>query len=407
MAQYLGSTRHDAAGDAAQLLTRVGYAVLALAAPSAVILSSRAIFVLFPIGVVLLLVAAILDPAAGVSERFRALRESPVTWAALGLFAWAALSVVWSPFPTSGGQLLLKLAGTAIATVLVMATGREHLRATDLYLFPIGVLLAMATILLLWFAQQQGLDGDGSRIYVGGTVIDVMLFPAMAGLAARGRNGYVRALMVLALVYVFAIGAAATAAALLVGFAVLSFAVSDIRRTVNDLSWLAAGLIVLAPLVPAVAPSLSHVLFHAKLANLGAPYPTLAAAANLILHDAIRLMTGHGIDTVVRGVEAGLLPAQTPRVVVFEIWYELGIVGALAAATTVWLGFRAIGNMAPRLAPYVAAAFACDVTLGFLAQDLTQMTWVTLLAISAIAIGAAARSQYRTTRPSAASLAHF
>ena len=113
------------------------------------------------------------------------------------------------------------------------------------------------------------------------------------------------------------------------------------------------------------------------------------------------------IDTVVRGVESGVLPAQTPRVVVFEIWYELGIVGAIAAATTVWLGFRAIGNMAPRLAPYVAATFACDLTLGFLAEDLTQMTWVTMLAISAIAIGAAARSQYRTTRPSAATLAHF
>ena len=118
-------------------------------------------------------------------------------------------------------------------------------------------------------------------------------------------------------------------------------------------------------------------------------------------------MTGHGIDTVVRGVEAGLLPALSPRIAVFEIWYELGIVGALAAAAAVWLGFRAIGEMAPRLAPYVAATFACDLTLGFLAQDTTQMTWVTLLAISAIAVGAAARSQYRTTRPSAASLAHF
>ena len=68
---------------------------------------------------------------------------------------------------------------------------------------------------------------------------------------------------------------------------------------------------------------------------------------------------------------------------------------------------RARAAAAPRLAPYVAATFACDLTLGFLSQDMTQMTWVTLLAISAIALGAAARSQYRTTRPSAASLAHF
>jgi hypothetical protein len=407
MAQLSDSTQHDAAGDASQLLSRVGYVVLALAAPSAVTLSSRALFVLFPIGVALLLVAAALDPAAGFAERLRGLGRSPVAWAAVALFGWATLSLLWSPFPTSGVQHLLKLGATALATVLVIASGREHMRATDLYLFPIGVLLTMGTILVLWFAAQQGLESDASRINAGATAIVVMLFPALGGLAARGRNGYARALMMLAFAYIFAIGAAATAAALLIGFAALTFALSDTRRTVADLSWLAAGLILICPLVPAIAPTLSHWLFHARLADLHAPYPTLSAAARLILHDEARLLTGHGFDTVVRGVEAGLLPAQSPRVAVFEIWYELGIVGALVAAIGVWLGFRAIGEMAPRLAPYMAATLACDLTLGFLVEDSTQMTWVTLLAISAIGVGVAARSQYRTTRPSAASLAHF
>ncbi len=407
MTQFSGSGRQDAAGDAAQLLSRVGYVVLALAAPSALALSSRALFVLFPIGVALHIVAAALDPAPGFVGRVGGVGKSPVTWAALALFAWAALSLLWTPFPASGAQHLFKLAATALMTLAVMASAREHIRATDLYLFPIGVVLTMATILALWFAAQQGLDPDGGRIVQGCTAMVVMLFPALGGLAARGRNGYARALMMLSLAYVFAIGAASTAAAVLVGFATLSFAISDIRRTVADLSWLVAGLVLISPLIPAVAPTLSHWLFHAKLDNLAAPYPTLAAAARLILHDVLRLMTGHGIDTVGRGVEAGLLPPLTPRVAMFEIWYELGVVGALAVASVVWLGFRAIGEMAPRLAPYVAATFACDLTLGFVSQDMTQMTWVTLLAISAIALGAAARSQYRTTRPSAANLAHI
>ncbi len=92
-------------------------------------------------------------------------------------------------------------------------------------------------------------------------------------------------------------------------------------------------------------------------------------------------MTGHGVDTVVRGVDAGLLPTMTPRVALFEIWYELGILGALAAAAGVWFGFRAIGRAAPRLAPYLAATFAADLTLGFLSEASPQMTWITLLAI--------------------------
>ena len=156
-----------------------------------------------------------------------------------------------------------------------------------------------------------------------------------------------------------------------------------------------------------LSPTLARLIFHAKLGSLGAPYPAIAAAASLVLHDLPRLVTGHGVDTVVRGVDAGLLPTMTPRVALFEIWYELGILGALAAAAGVWFGFRAIGRAAPRLAPYLAATFAADLTLGFLSEGFAQMTWITLLAISGIALGAAARSQYRTTRPSAAGLARF
>jgi len=406
MAQFWRSTEQDAAADAARLLSRVGYAVLAVAAPSALVLSTRATFILFPIGFALLLAAAALDPAAGFVERLRSIVASRVAWATLALFAWATLSLLWTPFPIAGAQLLLKLGAIALATALVIASAPERMRATDLYLFPIGVALVMATIFCVWFAAQQGVSVDPGSVEIGGVALTVLLYPALAGLAARGRMGYARALAMLALASVYAIGSPATAAAMIVGFAVLSFAIADMRRTARELSWLAAGLMATLPLVLPIASSLSHFAFH-KAANLPAPYSTLAAATKLILHDRARLITGHGVDAVVRGVDAGLLPALSPRAAALEIWYDLGIVGALAAAIAVWLGFRAIGESAPRLAPYLAATFACDLAFAFLSEDFAQMTWVTLLAISAVAVGAAARSQYRTTRPSAAHLARL
>ena len=67
-----------------------------------------------------------------------------------------------------------------------------------------------------------------------------------------------------------------------------------------------------------------------------------------------------------------------------------------------WLGFRAHRRDGREIAPYLVAAFACDLTLAFLSEDFSQMSWVTLLAVSAVSAGAAARSQYRTKRPSAA-----
>ncbi|MFZ2104239.1 MAG: hypothetical protein WAV18_02465, partial [Roseiarcus sp.] len=72
-----------------------------------------------------------------------------------------------------------------------------------------------------------------------------------------------------------------------------------------------------------------------------------------------------------------------------------------------WFGVRAIGAAPPRLAPYLAAAFACNFTLAVLSEDLTDLSWFTVLAIAIILADIAARSQYRTTRPSAAYLAHF
>ena len=407
MAQFSEVRQNDAAADAAQLLSRIGYAALAVATPSAATLSSRAMFVLFPVGVALLLVAATLDPVAGIGARVRAFAASPIVWATAALLAWAALSLLWTPFPMPGAQRLLKIVMTSLAAVAVAVTAREHMRATDLYLFPIGALGLMATIFALWLAEQQTQTPDAGRIEAGGVAMAMLLFPAMGGLAARGRNGYARTLMVLGLVYAFAIDSPAITASLLVGVAVFSFAVSDIERTARDIGRGFAVLLLITPIVLALSPELARLIFHAKLASLPPPYPTVAAAANLVLHDAARLVTGHGIDTVVQGVAAGLLPTATPRVAAFEIWYEFGVLGAVAAAAAIWRGFDAIGRAPPRLAPFLAATFAVNLTLAFVSEGLAQMTWITLLAISGIALSVASRSQYRTTRPSAAGLARF
>jgi hypothetical protein len=76
MASFSVPAPSDAAEDAARLLQRLGYVVLALGAPCAEALSSRAIFLFFPIGAALLLVATTLNPVKGVGGRlYQALRS--------------------------------------------------------------------------------------------------------------------------------------------------------------------------------------------------------------------------------------------------------------------------------------------------------------------------------------------
>ena len=349
-------------------MARLGYVVLALGAPCAEALSSRAIFLFFPIGAALLLVATALDPAPGLIGRFKWAASAPLIWVVLALFGWAALSLAWTPFPSEGGQHWLKLAGTLLVTILVIASAREHIRAADLYLFPTGVLLAMIAILVLAFARREYLAADLPEFEHSGVALVVLLFPAMGCLAARGRNGLARLLMIMALAFTFAIGAPTTAAALLVGFTALSFAISDAERTVFDLGIAAAAIVLLAPIIPAISPTLAHWFFHAKLAGLPEPFPPLAVAADIVLHDPARLFTGRGVDAAIKGMEAGLIPQPIPRVILFEIWYELGIIGALLGAAAAWFGFRSLGGSGEKVAPYLIGAFAADLALGFLAR---------------------------------------
>jgi len=393
-------TSPDAGADAARLLQRLGFAVLAIGAPCAEALSTRAIFVFFPIGVALLLVAVMLDPVRGVFDRVREALLSPILWCGLALCAWILLSVAWTPFPAAAVQHLGKLVGTAGLAFLAIVVMREHVRAGDLYLFPIGVALAMLAVLFVALAAHAGADPHDGRIGRTGINLVVLMWPAMAGLAARGRNGYARFVLILAGAFTFAIGAPVTAAALLVGVLALSFSISDVKRTAADFGFVAALVILLCPIAPAVAPTLARWFYHAKLAALPEPFPPLAAASEILLHDPLRLVTGHGFDAAIEGLKNGLLPPRTPRVALFEIWYEFGVIGAALSAALVWLGFRALGALNPRVAPYLVAAFAADLTLAFLAVDFSQMWWATVLAVSAISAAAAYHSLYRTRRPS-------
>ncbi len=407
MAWVSKSASKDDAADASAFLSRMGYVLLALAAPAGVVLHPIAIFVVFPIGVALLCFGALLDPPADHGQRVIAALMSPIAWLAIAALAWATLSMLWTPFPVAAGQHLLKLGGWGLAILLALCAPREHARATDLYLFPIGLVMLMATMLAVWLASRRGAPIDPSRILDGGTVLAVMLFPAMGGLAARGRNGFARLLLILAFVFAFAFGSTPVVIALFVGFTALSFALSDRERTAKDFGWAAAALILLAPGLSVAAEAVARWIMRVKLPTLPPPYSSLAEATTIVTRDTFRLITGHGFETVARGVHYGHLPPQTPHSLLFQLWYELGIVGALIAATAAWFGFRAIGAVPPRLAPYLTAMLACNLTLAILCCDLSDMTWFTALAISIIAADVAARSQYRTTRPSAATLAHF
>ena len=403
----LAQSGRDDAVDASRFFARVGYAALAIGAPVAVVVHPLALFIVFPIGVAMIVLSAALEGRAGFWSRARLAFAAPTFLALMAGFGWAALSILWTPYPVSALQHGLKLGLLVLATVLAVAAPRDNARATDLYLFPIGVVLGMIAMAAKGLAGAVGHAPDAGGIGAGGVALAVLLFPALGGLTARGRNGYARLLLIMALAFAYIAGYAPLTFALFVGYLALSFAISDLTRTARECAWGAAALVLLSPLIPAFAPTIAAWVFDVKLANLPPPYTSLSVAADIFTHDKLRLLTGHGFATVARGAHDLILPPSTPRSFAFTVWYELGLVGAVIAAAGVWFGFHDLDKAPPRLAPFVAAGFAALVALAFCNVDFDDMTAPTLIGVAVIAIDVAARSQYRTTRPSAASLANL
>jgi hypothetical protein len=397
----------DDAADAARFFSRVGYAALAIGSPIAVLIHPLALFVVFSIGVAMIVAAAVLEAKPGLPIRAVRAFARPTFLALVAGIAWAILSALWSPYPVAALQHALKLGLLIVATLLAVAAPRENARATDLYMFPVGVVLGMIVMAGKGLAGVLGHVPDEAAGAAGAVALAVLLFPALGGLTARGRNGYARLLLIVALAFAYIAGYGPLTVALFVGYLALSFAISDLNRTARELAWGAAALIVLCPLIPAFAPTVASWVFGVKLANLPPPYAQLSVAADIFTHDKLRLLTGHGFATVSRGVRDLILPTHTPKSLAFAIWYELGIVGVMIAAVGVWFGFDELDRAPPRLAPFLGAGFAAIVALAFTEVDFNDMTAPTLIAVAVISTDVAARSLYRTTRPSAASLANL
>ena len=279
----------DDAADASRFFSRMAYAILALGAPVGVVIHPLALFVVFPIGVALILMAATLEAKPGFVDRALLALRIPAFLALIAGLGWAMLSVLWTPYPVSALQHALKLGLLICATLLALAAPRENARATDLYLFPIGVVCGMATMAAMGLSHILTGTANLAGLRSGAVALAVLLFPAIGGLTARGRNGYARLLLILALAYAYIDGYAPLTVALFAGYLTLSFAISDLSRTTRELAGGAAALVLLCPLIPAFAPTISAWIFHAKLATLPSPYSPLSVAADIFTHERLRL----------------------------------------------------------------------------------------------------------------------
>jgi hypothetical protein len=399
------SAPEDPALLTAQLLLRIGFGVLAIAVPVTAAFYRRAPFVLLPFGAGLIIIAALLTRPDAAVRRVGAAMRSPIGIAALFLGGWAALSLFWAPYHHDAGQRLFKTTLTIVVAAVTAACLPERMRLSSLYLIPIGVGAAgvMTFVSGLEGARSGSTDLDMFTLERAAITLVVMAWPALAALAVRGRF---RSAGGLAIVIAAAgIAARSPVSVVALGMGALAYAAARARprRAFTILATASALVIFFAPALPFLIRGFATV----TAGGLPDWMQPVGIWADLVYTYRTRLVTGHGLETVLHGIATGILPAHTPRSLLFAIWYELGLLGG---ATTAFLAARAFvsaGRSGPTVAPFLAAELLSGLVFSAVGHDPAQLWWLTLLGVVAICFAGVTKGQYRTTRPTARPVVAF
>jgi hypothetical protein len=381
--------REQVAAKAAGLLLRIGFALLVIVIPVASVVSRRAVFILAPVGALIIIIASALmeetpDPRSGLQR----LVSGPVGLAATFLAAWSGLSLAWTPFPAEAAERLFNVVGAAALAFGAAIALPTRMRATNLYLIPIGA--GLGALLLLLALLRAQVPGEQTLVRASITV-SLLAWPGICWLAMKRRS--VPAMLVAALVgFAALVGRVPeTLPALLVGSVVLGGAMMNRQAAGQAVGLAMAAMVLGAPLVVLLAARV-----FAGQADIG---PMFDVWAQTITAEPLRLITGHGLDAALRGRFTNLLDTAAPRSILFEIWYELGVLGAVALAVALATAATRVAAIGPIVSPFALGAMTTGFVLSVLGLGTAQSWWLSVLGITAVAFAGVANGQYRTVRP--------
>jgi hypothetical protein len=389
------------AADAAGLLLRIGFGLLVMLAPVAALFSRRAFVVLVPIGALLILIAALLRDGPAVFRRMREALVTPIGLAATGLAVWCLVSLAWTPFPVPAFERFLRTIGIGALALGVVCALPARMRATNLHLMTLGVAAATLALIVAAVLGPAALkflrDPEAPTFGRAAAAAGVMVWPAVAWTLTRGRDGQAFSLIAVSGLAIAASGSIEAALVMAAALGVFLAGRTRPEAVGRILAVAAAAIVLAAPAVAFGAKALARVFRLARDSDL----TELGYWADAIASQPFRLVTGHGFDTALRARLAGIVHPSAPGGLVPDVWYDFGILGAIALAAVAALTLVAASRLAQ---PVAATAMAAAVAaLGFAVADPSAMQawWLNVAAIAALMMAAVNNGQYRTSRPAA------
>lgn len=369
---------------AGDVLLRLGIALLTIVVPVGAVFSRRLLFVLVPVAAALVVVGGLLLPGGGslLLSHLRLSVWRPIVALGVVVMIWAGLSFLWTPLPDLAIERFAKTVGTVLIAAFAIAAMPARMKPSNGYLLPMGIAAAALATLLGAIARpdaMRALDADGSLLQRSIAGLLVMGWPALAALALRQRlplAGLVGGLIALACLLA-SLPTPLIALGLSVGVFLAARAAP--QTTARAMGTVAAILMLGAPAIVIGLDSLFSAYQTGAMA-------VLHSWAEVLRSEGIKLITGHGFDTAVRATAVGLLPSNSPRGLLFEVWYDLGLIGAAGCALIMWLSAVAAGRSPSVLAPYLLASLCAVLTLSISGLSIAQLWWTTQLACAALLV---------------------
>ncbi len=393
--------RANPAADAAALLHRIGIGVLTLLVPTLLMGARHPVFVLFPVGMALIIIAALVEPQSHAAAQIRGGLMSPVMAAFLLFFLWSWVSLLWAPDKADAALRYGKVMGILLLGLIAIACMPTRTRLANLYLAPIGLGLAAIVgivLALLWRLRgETGRFADDASLVRGTLGAVVLLWPALGALAQRGRWGLAVLLAGTVAALALVAGVTLAAFALIMGILVFAMGMNRPMAAARTVAGVTAVLMLTAPVLPSLALWLMPHM--ASFPQVQAPLAAVAAWSGIFAQEGAGLIIGHGVDSAAQSAMAGLLPVAATQGILFQIWFDLGVLGALFGAVLIGLGLLGAARVGGRLAPFMVAGIASALTIAVAHFTLSQIWWVNVVGIAGVAMAHNLRGRYIEERP--------
>ena len=390
------SRQSNPAEDASQLMMRIAHIILFVGVPVSAAFSRRGVFILMPLGLALILLAAAMNMPQGGLDRIKETFVHPAVLFLWALLAWMGLSLIWTPYVEPASERIIKTAGTLLLASCAAGALPMRIKTSYLYLLLIGVGLGSLASLISYasgdYSSLIGRDADVSLLERSALGLNLLLWPALGAAFVRERQKLAALVIAISALILIIVSNRA-------GLIALVLAALSAGLSLKNSRYVAAFWAILFTLSLGLAPLLMLAFNASDVSEASGLFANLTAMADLFHIEGWRLLTGHGFDSLVRSMNNGVLPSSAPRSVIFELWYELGFWGVVSVIGLQLVLFKRSLIQSREIAPFHIGAVVYVGMLAILGQASFQLWWITLIALVGFAFSLVRRGRYRSERP--------